>query len=93
MFHVKQWQLGAKIGPKTAGTEAKISESPRAQSQNLANLLVEQRMGIFAVLSTPLIELPIQKPPLFVAWGKIVSRETMAILGPENSSKNLQEPV
>ena len=91
MFHVKQSQLGAKIGPKTAGTEAKIRPSPRTQSQNLETLLVEQRMGISAVLSTPLIELPIQKPPLFVAWGKIVSRETIAIWGPENSSKNPEE--
>ena len=91
MFHVKQSQLGAKIGPKTAGTEAKINESPRVQTKNLASLLVEQRIVILAVLSTPLIELPIQKPPLFVAWGKIVSRETIAIWGPENSSKNPEE--
>jgi len=59
--------LGLKRGPKTAETEGKIRPSPRVQSQNLASLLVEQRIGISAVLSTPLIELPIQKPPLFVA--------------------------
>jgi len=53
--------------------------------------LVKQQTGILAVLSTPLIELPIQKLPLFVAWGKIVSRETMAILEPENGSKNSEE--
>jgi len=84
MFHVKQWQFGGKSGPKTVGAEAKIrakiGESSSVQSQNLASLLVEQRTGIFPVLSTPLIELPIQKHVSFVACGQIVSRETMAIL-------------
>ncbi len=41
--------------------------------------MVEQKTGISLVFSTPLIELPIRRHPLFVACGKIVSRETITI--------------
>ena len=45
-------------GVKTGG---KGREKPRVKLKTALALLVEQKMSIFSVLSTPLLELPIQK--------------------------------
>ena len=45
-------------GVKTGG---KGREKPRVKLKPALALLVEQKMSIFSVLSTPLLELPIQK--------------------------------
>ena len=55
-------QLEARFSVRIAGTQGDNSlKKTKVQSKNPVALLVERKNGILAVLSTPLLELPIQK--------------------------------